>query len=208
MRPLTDKVPKPLLKIAGKTLIEYHIEALAQAGIRQIVINHAWLGQQIEALLGDGAQYGVDIVYSAEPPNALETAGGIIQALPLLGVSPFIVVNADIWTDYHFTGLALPQGMLAHLVLVDNPEQHPNGDFYFHQGMLVNQAENKLTYSGIGIYDPALFAGLEKGRRPLAPLLRKTIGNAKISAEHYQGQWFDIGTPERLDALDNKLGKR
>ena len=207
MRPLTDTVPKPLLKVAGKTLIEYHIEALFQAGIRQIVINHAWLGEQIETALGDGSSYGLQIFYSEEKPQALETAGGIIQALPLLGTSPFIVVNGDIWTDYDYTKLKLPQGMLAHLVLVNNPAHHPDGDFYFKHGKLVEEGISSLTFSGIGIYDPALFADFESGSRPLAPILRNTICKAKVSGEHYPGRWIDIGTAERLQQLEATLSE-
>lgn len=207
MRPLTDNTAKPLLKVAGKALIEYHLEALSRAGIRQLVINHAWCGAQLEAALGSGEQYGVEIVYSAEVPEALETAGGIIQALPLLGSEPFIVVNGDIWTDYDFSKLSLPKGMLAHIILIDNPPQHPDGDFYLHQNQLVKQGAHKLTFSGIGVYHPDLFIDCEPGRRPLAPILRKAIESTKVSGEHFDGNWFDIGTPERLIELDSRLSK-
>jgi len=204
MRPLTETIPKPLLHVGGLCLIEYHLHALARAGIHEIVINHSWLGQQIVDYLGNGQQYGVSIRYSAEGDTPLETAGGIIQALPLLGDTPFILVNADIWTDYDFA--ALPQALtgMAHLVLVDNPEHHREGDFALEADSLCNQG-NKLTYSGIGVYSPQLFAGLPAGVRPLAPLLRAAIDRGEITGEWYRGQWWDIGTPERLRQLDTRL---
>jgi MurNAc alpha-1-phosphate uridylyltransferase len=205
MCPLTDTTAKPLLKVAGKALIEYHLEALSRAGVCQVVINHAWCGEQLEATLGDGVRYGMEIVYSAEKPYALETAGGIIQALPLLGHEPFIVVNGDIWTDYDYSKLHLPKDMLAHIVLVDNPPQHPDGDFYLDGNRLVKQGSHKLTFTGIGVYHPELFLHFEPGRRPLAPILKNAIDHAKVSGEHLDGNWFDIGTPERLVELDNRL---
>jgi len=207
MRPLTDTTAKPLLKVAGKALIEYHLEALSRAGIRQVVINHAWCGEQIEAALGDGSHFALEIIYSPEKPYALETAGGIVQALPLLGQEPFIVVNGDIWTDYDFSKLQLENNMQAHIVLVDNPVQHPDGDFYFQQGQILKQGTDKLTYAGIGVYHPNLFQHYETGRRPLAPILRETIEQKKLSGEYFDGNWLDIGTPERLTALDRDLSK-
>lgn len=204
MRPLTEHTPKPLLRAGGRCLIEYHLQALARAGIRDIVINHSWLGQQIVDYLGDGQRYGVRLQYSAEGESPLETAGGIVQAMPLLGEAPFVLVNGDIWTDYDFTRLpAIPSG-LAHLVLVDNPPHHPRGDFALEGDTLSTQGE-LLTYSGIGVYSPDLFAGLEPGVRPLAPLLRAAIERSQISGERYRGQWWDIGTPERLQELDRYL---
>ncbi|MDH5573461.1 MAG: nucleotidyltransferase family protein, partial [Gammaproteobacteria bacterium] len=168
MRPLTDHTPKPLLQVGGQALIEYHIKALIKAGINEIVINYAWLGQQIEQKLGDGKRYGARICYSPETPQALETAGGIIQALPLLGINPFMVINGDIWCDYPLIQLPdEPQG-LAHLVLVQNPEHNPQGDFSFNGKTLAVEGENKFTFSGIGVYRPELFAGLSQGARPLA----------------------------------------
>ncbi|HID49023.1 MAG TPA: nucleotidyltransferase family protein [Chromatiales bacterium] len=205
MRPLTDTMPKPLLEVAGKALIEYHLEALHRAGIEEVVINHAWLGEVIETRLGDGRRYGLHLVYSPEIPAALETAGGIIQALPLLGDAPFLVINSDIWTDYPLRHLPREPDGLAHLVLVDNPPQHPAGDFHLEDGRVHAEGEPRLTYSGIGVYRPDLFAGLAPGVRPLAPLLREAMQAGQISGEPYSGAWFDVGTPERLAALDRRL---
>lgn len=204
MRPLTDTTPKPLLKVAGKALIEYHLENISQAGIQEVVINHAWLGEQIEATLGDGRRYGVQIRYSREG-EALETAGGIQQALPLLGDDPFVAINGDIWTDYRLSDLPSEPAGLAHLVLVNNPAHHPKGDFMLEAGYLLPSGSRCLTFSGIGLYRPALFAGLAPGKSPLAPLLRAAMQNRDISGEHHAGHWFDIGTPERLQELDSML---
>ncbi len=203
MRPLTDTTPKPLLKVAGKCLIEYHLEKLQRAGIKQVVINVAWLGQQIIDTLGHGERYGLNIQYSNEGEHALETAGGIFNALPLLGNTPFLVVNGDVWTDYAFSDIpALHEDDLAHLVLVNNPAHHPEGDFYLSQGRLVNSAEDKFTFSGIGVYHPDFFSSCKRGKFPLAPLIRQFIDEEKISGELYQGEWQDIGTPQRLQELD------
>lgn len=202
MRPLTDHTPKPLLAVGGRKLIEHLIAALAQAGFRDLVINHAHLGEQIVAALGDGHRHGVRIAYSAEPAGALETGGGILQALPLLGGGPFLVVNGDIWTDYPFSRLPRQLTGLAHLVLVDNPEHHPDGDFGLDGTAVVAETSRKLTFSGIGVYSPSLFAGREPGRFPLAPLLRAAITRGAVSGEHYRGVWSDVGTPARLQALD------
>lgn len=205
MRPLTDTTPKPLLKIADKSLIEYHILALKKAGINELVINIAWLGEQIKIALGDGENYGVQIHYSDEGEQALETAGGIIKALPLLGDDDFIVVNGDIWCDYDFSRLPTkPQGM-AHLVMVDNPQHHPQGDFALHNALLSTEGENKLTFSGIGLYRAALFENLAATVQPLAPLLRTAMQQGKVSGEYFQGQWLDIGTPERLAELNQGI---
>jgi MurNAc alpha-1-phosphate uridylyltransferase len=204
MRPLTDHAPKPLLPVAGKRLIEYHLENLAAAGLREIVINHAWLGRQIEDALGDGSRYGVAIEYSAEPENALETGGGILQALPLLGDQAFVLVNGDVWCDYPLARLPKQPAGLLHLVLVDNPPQHPRGDFGLEHGRLTRQAP-LLTYSGIGVYAPALFAGCQPGRFPLAPLLLQAIEAGQASGEHYRGGWVDVGTPQRLAELEARL---
>ncbi len=205
MRPLTDQTPKPLLEVGGKALIEYHLIALHQAGVREVIINHAWLGEQIEARLGNGAAYGLQIQYSPEIPAALETAGGIIQALSRLGSEPFIVINGDIWCDYPLQQLPQAPEGLAHLVMVDNPLHNPNGDFCLLNGRLQAEGQDKLTYSGIGVYHPALFAGLEPGIRPLAPLLKAAMARGQVSGEHFRGQWVDIGTPERLRELDATL---
>lgn len=204
MRPLTDHTPKPLLSAGGKCLIEYHIEALAQAGFRELVINHAHLGEQIEQKLGDGQRYGVAIRYSAEG-QALETGGGIFRALPLLGDEPFVVVNGDVWCDYPYERLRQRTVAWAHLVLVDNPPQHPQGDFVLREGRVYDEEGARLTFSGIGIYHPRLFAQCRPGAFPLAPLLRQAMAEERVSGEHYQGYWSDIGTPERLQALDRML---
>lgn len=208
MRPLTDHTPKPLLRVGGKTLIEHLIEALAAAGFRDLVINHAHLGAQIEAHLGEGARYGVHIAWSREPEGALETGGGIFQALPLLDDGPFLVVNADIWTDYPFARLARRADGLAHLVLVDNPAHHPGGDFVLTGGRVQVQGGPRLTFSGIGVYHRDLFRGCAPGRFPLAPLLRAAMDRGEVSGEHYTGRWHDIGTAERLTELDRALSQR
>jgi MurNAc alpha-1-phosphate uridylyltransferase len=208
MRPLTDTIPKPLLEVGGKALIEHHLAALHQAGIREVVINHAWLGEAIEARLGNGQRFGLEIHYSPEIPQALETAGGIIQALPLLGEDPFLVINSDIWTDYPLQRLPSQPDGLAHLVMVNNPEHHPGGDFCLRDGLLFAAGEPRLTYSGIGVYRPALFAGLEPGVRPLAPLLRAAMQSGQVQGEYYNGAWYDIGTPARLASLDRLLRQR
>ncbi len=209
MRPLTDLTPKPLLPVAGKPLIVWHLERLARAGWREIVINHAHLGDQIEALLGDGDAWGVAIRYSPEPPGALETAGGIVHALPMLtnelGNEPFLVVNGDIFCDWDFSRARIGAA-LAHLVLVDNPPQHPDGDFTLENGKVGTGETARLTFSGIGLYRPTLFAGIERGRpAKLAPLLREAIAAGRITGEKHTGRWEDVGTPERLAALDARL---
>jgi MurNAc alpha-1-phosphate uridylyltransferase len=205
MRPLTDTTPKPLLRIGGQMLIEHQIHALARAGFTQLVINHAWLGVQIERALGDGAVYGVRIEYSPEGATGLETGGGIYHALPLLGAEPFLVVNADLWTDYDFTTLPADPDGLAHLVMVDNPPHHPQGDFALLEGRLAQHGPLLLTFSGIGVYRPELFDGCRPGAFPLAPLLRAAMDRAQVSGEYYSGRWFDIGTPERLAEVNETL---
>lgn len=201
MRPLTLHTPKPLLPVAGKPLIQWHIEALGRAGLRELVINHAWLGQQIEAAFGDGSQLGIDISWSAEE-QPLETAGGILRALPLLGDKPFVLVNGDIWSDFDFAALRLPAGKLAHLVLVDNPSFKGGGDFLLDAGLIANPEEHQrasaLTYSGIAVLAPDLFDGLAEGPQPLAPLLRAAAQQGLVSGEYHAGRWIDVGTPERL----------
>lgn len=209
MRPLTDHTPKPLLKIHGTALIEFHLIKLARAGFSEVIINHAWLGEQIEAFLGDGQRYGIPIHYSAEG-EALETLGGIVRALPLLGDDTFFLVNGDIWTDYPFVTKSLPADTLAHLVMVDNPGHRSNGDFGFDQGRLFAKPDDErasiaLTYSGIGYFSPALFRSCQPGKAPLAPVLREAMQQNHISGERFSGLWFDIGTPERLAAVEQLL---
>lgn len=204
MRPLTDHTPKPLLKAGGRALIEYHIDHLVAAGITELVINHAHLGEQIEAALGDGGRYGATIRYSHEV-TALETAGGIFNALPLLGDGPFVVVNGDVWSDYPFERLPVSIAGLAHLVLVDNPPQHPGGDFALSGDRVVSDGSEKLTFSGISMLSPQLFADCSPGAFPLAPLLRQAMARGLVSGEHYRGRWYDIGTPQRLQQLDEAL---
>ncbi len=208
LRPLTDHTPKPLLKAGEHSLIEHLIIALVQAGITEIIINYAHLGQQFPDTLGDGQQLGAKITYSPEQQSGLETAGGIINALPLLGAEPFLVVNGDIWTDYPFEQLSkmeLKTNKLAHLVLVNNPKHHPNGDFSLSSGSVNQQASKKFTFSGIAVYSPAFFAGLEVQRLALKPLLLESIVKQQLQGEHYNGLWSDIGTIERLQQLNEQL---
>lgn len=211
MRPLTDSTPKPLLEVGGKPLIVWHLERLAQAGFHDVVINHAHLGEQIEARLGNGAQWGLSIEYSAEG-TALETAGGIANALHLLGPAPFLVVNGDTFTDIDLAGMqqslpqTLPSDRLAFLVLVDNPPQHPVGDFVLSDGNVLSDGTPRLTFSGTAAYRPELFADVARGQPArLAPLLRDAIAAGKVSAVHHRGIWHDIGTPQRLHELDQHL---
>ncbi len=204
MRPLTDSVPKPLLEVRGKPIIVRTIERLAAAGFAELVINHAHLGHKLEAALGDGERYGVSIRYSREA-EALETAGGIANALPLLGPDPFVAVNGDILCDFDFARLrTLALGAhLAHVVLVPNPPQHPGGDFALVQDLARDEGSPKWTFSGIGVYAPALFGSIAPGAKAqLAPLLRSAMSLGQVSAELYRGRWCDVGTPERLAELN------
>jgi MurNAc alpha-1-phosphate uridylyltransferase len=214
MRPLTDTLPKPLLPVGGRPLVEWTVARLAAADVREIVINHAHLGHLLESSLGDGARFGVSIRYSAEG-EALETAGGIATALPLLGEAPFIVANGDVWCDFDFARLvrhvdaaAFAPDILAHLVLVANPQHHLRGDFGLAAGRLTTMGESgeRFTFSGIGLYRPALFSGTPHGERAkLAPLLVAGAERGAITAELHPGRWEDVGTPERLAALDRSL---
>jgi N-acetyl-alpha-D-muramate 1-phosphate uridylyltransferase len=204
MRPLTDHTPKPLLEAGGRPLIQHHLERLAAAGIRDVVINHAHLGDQIETRLGDGGRFGLRIRYSHEK-TALETGGGIFKALPLLGSEPFLVINGDIWTDWDPAGARLDESDLAHLVLVENPPHHPSGDFGLSEGRIHPDGNPRLTFSGIGVYSPALFDGCRPEAFALAPLLRRAMLEGRVGGERHGGHWFDIGTPERLAELDRFL---
>ncbi|CAH0236106.1 UTP--glucose-1-phosphate uridylyltransferase [Pseudomonas koreensis] len=199
MRPLTLTTPKPLVRAAGVPLIEYHLRALAAAGFNEIVINHAWLGQQIEDHLGDGSRFGLSIQYSPEG-EPLETGGGIFRALPLLGDDAFLVVNGDIWTDYDFSVLHQPINGLAHLVLADNPPHHPKGDFTLIDGKVQDGEPDAqtLTYSGIAVLHPQLFDGCSAGAFKLAPLLRNAMAKGEVTGERLKGHWVDVGTYERL----------
>lgn len=218
MRPLTDRIPKPLLTVGDKPLIVWHLERLSATGLQEVVINHAHLGAQIENALGNGSRWGLSIRYSAEPEGALETAGGIANALPLLGSEePFLVVNGDIFCDWNFAKarIALRPGDLAHLVLVPNPPHHPQGDFFLAGNNVVAKIDYQAslsdppgmsTFSGIGIYQPHLFAGIERGRpAKLAPLLREAMAAGRVSGEMHSGSWVDVGTPERLADLNAGL---
>ncbi|MEK1906746.1 MAG: N-acetylmuramate alpha-1-phosphate uridylyltransferase MurU [Pseudomonas sp.] len=203
LRPLTLHTPKPLVRAGGVPLIEFHVRALAAAGFRELVINHAWLGQQIEDYLGDGSRFGLGIVYSAEG-EPLETGGGIFRALPLLGDEPFLVVNGDIWTDYDFAALRRPLTGLGHLVLVDNPGHHQAGDFQLQAGQVSDAVAGQpsLTYSGIAVLHPRLFDGCQPGAFKLAPLLRQAMAARQMSGEHFTGRWVDVGTHERLAEVE------
>ena len=210
MRPLTLYKPKPLLEVGGKPLIVWHIKKLKEIGVTEIVINSAWLADVLIGALGDGSQFGVQIRWTRED-EGLETAGGIINALPLLGTEPFILVNGDVWTTFDFSSLldVNLENDLAHLVFVNNPEQHPNGDFTLAEGRAYtfdqNQQGENLTFSGVSVIHPKMFDGLESGKRPLAPLLKKAMLDGKISAEKMQAAWVDVGTPERLSDLDLQI---
>lgn len=208
LRPLTDRVPKPLIEVGGKALIVRHLEALAVAGFREVVINLAWLGEQIRSTLGDGARFGLSIAYSEEPAGALETAGGIFQALPLLGDQPFLMISGDVLCDYPLARLRTggPAGR-GHLIMVDNPPHHPGGDFGIDaRGRL--HPGGGLTFSGIARLEPELFAGLPPGRRPLRPVFEQAIAEQALSGEHYRGLWSDVGTPERLSEAEQLLARR
>jgi len=207
MRSLTDSVPKPLLKVAGKALVELSLEKLAAAGFIEVVINVAYFGAQIMEYCGDGSRWGLTIQYSDEGDTALETAGGIAKALPLLGEAPFLVINADVFCDYPLAGLRDRKVDLAHLILIDNPPHHTVGDFCLQDnGFLSADGPEKLTFSGIGVYHPRLFVGVDPSRAlKLRPVLNQAISRAEVSGEYFNGLWLDVGTPERLRELDQRL---
>jgi N-acetyl-alpha-D-muramate 1-phosphate uridylyltransferase len=207
MRPLTDATAKPLLRAGGKRLIEYHLENLAAAGVRDIVINTSHLAEQFSAALGDGSRWGLRIAYSYEGQEPLETGGGMLHALPLLGTAPFIAVNGDIFTDFAFSTLRQNPPGLAHLVLVDNPPQHALGDFVLRDGLAHDEPSPRLTFAGIGVYRPQLLAGHAPGKFSTVPILRAAMRAGQVSGEHFSGVWNDIGTPQRLAELDAKFGK-
>jgi MurNAc alpha-1-phosphate uridylyltransferase len=202
MRPLTDTTPKPLLKVHGRSLIEHHVIGLARASITSIVVNLWWLGEQVRATLGDGGRYGVTIGYSEEQPQPLETAGGIFRALPLLGAGPIAVVNGDVFTDYPFERLQIGSDQDAHLILVNNPPHHPAGDFGLQGKSVFAGAARQFTFSGIAVYRRSFFEGCTDGAFPLKPLLLRSMAAGRCSGEWYEGLWEDVGTPERLDALN------
>lgn len=209
MKPLTDTTPKPLLKLAGKPLIEHHLDNLSRAGVRDFVINTGWLGEQIEPVLGNGKRWNSRIAYSHEGWPALETAGGIVKALPLLGEEPFLLVNGDVFVECEWKYWArrgLAHGDLAHLILVPNPVHNPKGDFGLVASRIWDEGQ-QYTYSGISVLHPQLFAGLPQGSRKLAPLLRKAVGEGQVTGELFKGRWADIGTPERLQRLNKEMSK-
>ena len=209
MRPLTDRQPKPLLEAGGKPLIEWHLEALAAAGVTNIVVNLSWLGDMIVGALGDGSRWGLEIRYSEEGDPALETGGGIFQALPLLGDAPFLVINGDVWLDLDFESMPPVGDKMAHLLMVHNPEHNRSGDFYLSDNQLSeNGAGQRMTYSGVGVYSPELFADCSPGRFPLAPLLCDAMARDLVSGQKFDGEWLDVGTVERLELLRDRLRRR
>ncbi len=214
LRPITDTIPKPLVRVGGKPLIVYHLQALAKAGIKDVVINLSWLPDRIRDALRDGRDYGVSISYTDEGPVPLETGGGIFNAMPLLGPGPFLVVNGDTWTDIDLGALVAGAahdeqlGTLARLVLVPNPPQHPRGDFGLDADCIVETQSDRFTYSGVGVYSPGLFEGCEAGRFPLLPLLRRAMAARRLRGSLHLGEWWDVGTPQRLAELDSKLAAR
>ena len=207
MRPITDHIPKPLVPVAGKPLIVYHLESLARAGLRDVVINLAYRGAQIREALADGSRYGVRITYSDEGPEPIETGGGIFKALPLLGAAPFVVVNGDIWTDFDLGTLpALDEGAHARLVMVPNPPHVASGDFGLDGDYIVDSDKDRYTYSGIGVFSAEFFHGCEPGKFPLRPLLNRAIAARRLKGQVYRGVWLDIGTPQRLAELEASVG--
>lgn len=207
LRPLTDETPKSLVDVGGRSLLERHLDHVRAAGIRTVVINLGWLGDRIVELVGSGRRYGLEVVYSQEGDNILETGGGIFKALPTLGDEPFLVINADIFTDMPVPDVTLADGHLGHLVMVPSPQYRDGGDFDIDNGLIRNTSAQSLTFSGVAIYRPEFFADCEPGRFPLAPMLRDAAEREQLSGSVYAGQWADIGTPERLAALRAALAK-
>ncbi|RUO24306.1 mannose-1-phosphate guanylyltransferase [Aliidiomarina minuta] len=207
MRPLTDNMPKPLLPVAGKPLIDYHLEKLARAGVKDVVINHAWQGASLHQHIGNGQAYGLNVAWSAEPEGGLETAGGIIKALPLLGDEPFWVINGDVWTDYAFSSLPTTlDDALGHLILVTNPQHNQNGDFQLAQDRVeLPEAGPGYTFSGLSLLSPQLFAGYPVTKLALKPLFLAAIQQQQLQGSVYNGQWTDVGTPQRLEQLSAQL---
>ena len=212
LRPITDTLPKPLVRVAGKPLIVYHLEALARAAVRDVVINLSWLPDKLRTALRDGSEYGVRITYTDEGPEALETGGGIFNAIQLLGPGPFLVVNGDIFTDIDFGALRAcadedtRSGALARLVLVPNPTQHRHGDFGLEGGQVVERQTGRFTYSGVGVYRPEFLEGCTGGKFPLLPLLKRAIAAGRLRGQLHEGEWCDVGTPQRLAELDERVG--
>ncbi|MDG2501161.1 MAG: nucleotidyltransferase family protein [Porticoccaceae bacterium] len=206
LRPLTETTPKPLLKVGGKPLLQYHLQRLAAAGITELVINTSWLAQQIEDYFGDGSDFGVSIDWSREA-QPLETGGGIANALPLLGSEPFLLINGDVWTDFPLQSISLDQDADAHLVMVANPEHNPSGDFAVADNLVSYGAGPKYTFSGISVFRPQLFADVRQDCFPLRDVMRPAILSGRVTGSVYNGQWWDIGTVERLTQLDNNLNK-
>jgi len=205
MRPLTDRLPKPLLEAGGYPLIEYHLASVLKHGIRDVVINLSWLGQRIREAIGDGRRHGLSIQYSEEGPEPLGTGGGIFAALPMLGAESFLVVNGDVWCDLPFESLSPPAGSLAHLVMVENPAHHPQGDYGLDGGGHVRPLKTRLTYAGISVLDPRLFDGCSPGIFPLKPLLDAAMRAGRLTGQRHTGGWTDVGTPARLAGLDAEL---
>lgn len=202
LRPLTNTVPKGLVQVRGKSLLEHHLSRLQKAGIKSVVINLGWLGEKIVERIGSGTRYGLEVIYSQEGDDVLETGGGIHKALPFLGGDPFLVLNADIFTDMPVPNVAIGDNAMAHLVMVPTPAYRDHGDFNLRDGFVRNSDDATLTFSGVAIYRPAFFAGCEAGRFPLAPLLREAADAGQLSGVLYEGGWADVGTQARLDALN------
>jgi len=201
LRPLTDEIPKALVEVRGRSLLERHLASIRDAGIRTVVINLGWFGEKIVERVGSGKRYGLEVIYSPEGDDVLETGGGIHKALPMLGCDPFLVINADVFTDMPVPDANVAADHLGHLVMVPTPDYRDRGDFELRDGLVRNDDAPTLTFSGVAIYKRELFDGCEAGRFPLAPILREAADAAQLSGELYKGRWADVGTPERLSAI-------